>query len=81
MNTRQQPDWQLPLAEVQALINESMADRAGYIDATRLATALMGDSIARSIGVVSHRLPAAVVASKLKRNPSASRTSLQCPAQ
>ncbi|OWW19094.1 indolepyruvate ferredoxin oxidoreductase family protein [Noviherbaspirillum denitrificans] len=44
-----QPDWQFPLAEVQALINESVADRADYIDATRLATALMGDSIATNL--------------------------------
>jgi indolepyruvate ferredoxin oxidoreductase len=44
-----QPDWQFPFAEVQALINESVADRADYIDATRLATALMGDSIATNL--------------------------------
>ncbi|MEC4723260.1 indolepyruvate ferredoxin oxidoreductase family protein [Noviherbaspirillum sp. CPCC 100848] len=44
-----QPDWQFPFEEVQALINESVADRADYIDATRLATALMGDSIATNL--------------------------------
>ncbi|HYD60461.1 MAG TPA: indolepyruvate ferredoxin oxidoreductase family protein [Noviherbaspirillum sp.] len=57
VNTHQQPtghftknpDWQFPLQEVQALINESVADRADYIDATRLATALMGDSIATNL--------------------------------
>ena len=57
INTHQQPtghfarkpDWQFPFAEVQALINESVADRADYIDATRLATALMGDSIATNL--------------------------------
>ncbi|HYC42069.1 MAG TPA: indolepyruvate ferredoxin oxidoreductase family protein, partial [Noviherbaspirillum sp.] len=57
VNTHQQPtghfaknpDWQFPLHEVQALINESVADRADYIDATRLATALMGDSIATNL--------------------------------
>ena len=57
VNTHQQPtghftknpDWQFPLQDVQALINESVADRADYIDATRLATALMGDSIATNL--------------------------------
>jgi indolepyruvate ferredoxin oxidoreductase len=57
VNTHQQPtghfarnpDWKFPFAEVQALINESVADRADYIDATRLATALMGDSIATNL--------------------------------
>jgi indolepyruvate ferredoxin oxidoreductase len=44
-----QPDWQFPFEQVQALINESVADRADYIDATRLATALMGDSIATNL--------------------------------
>ncbi len=57
VNTHQQPtghfaqnaDWQFPLDEVRALINESVADRADYIDATRLATALMGDAIATNL--------------------------------
>ena len=45
----QQPDWQFPSGDVQALINESVANRADYIDATRLATALMGDAIATNL--------------------------------
>ncbi|HEY0843768.1 MAG TPA: indolepyruvate ferredoxin oxidoreductase family protein [Noviherbaspirillum sp.] len=57
LNTHQQPtghftknpDWAFPHAEVQALINESVANRADYVDATRLATALMGDSIATNL--------------------------------
>ncbi|MFC7515615.1 indolepyruvate ferredoxin oxidoreductase family protein [Herbaspirillum sp. GCM10030257] len=57
VNTHQQPtghfakspDWQFPFDEVQALINESVANRADYIDATRLATALMGDAIATNL--------------------------------
>jgi len=57
VNTHQQPtghfaknpDWQFPVEQVQALINESVADRADYVDATRLATALMGDSIATNL--------------------------------
>ncbi len=43
------PDWAFPLKEVQDLINESVANRADYIDATRLATALMGDAIATNL--------------------------------
>ncbi|WP_292937946.1 indolepyruvate ferredoxin oxidoreductase family protein [Noviherbaspirillum sp.] len=57
VNTHQQPtghftknpDWAFPLGEVQALINESVANRADYIDATKLATALMGDAIATNL--------------------------------
>ena len=44
-----QPDWQYPADEVQSLINDSVEGRAEYIDATRLATALMGDSIATNL--------------------------------
>ena len=44
-----QPDWQFPAEEVRALINESLDGRADYVDATRLATALMGDSIATNL--------------------------------
>jgi indolepyruvate ferredoxin oxidoreductase len=40
----QQADWQYPVAEVRALISESVGPQgADFIDATRLATALMGD--------------------------------------
>ncbi len=57
VNTHQQPtghftkdpDWRFPLEDVKALINESASDRADYIDATRLATALMGDAIATNL--------------------------------
>ncbi|KIF80213.1 indolepyruvate ferredoxin oxidoreductase family protein [Noviherbaspirillum autotrophicum] len=43
------PDWQFPFEQVRSLINESVAERADYIDATRLATALMGDAIATNL--------------------------------
>ena len=57
VNTHEQPtgkftqdaDWDFPLEQVQALINESVEQRADFIDATRLATALMGDSIATNL--------------------------------
>ncbi len=44
-----QPDWQFPADEVRALIDESVDGRADYVDATKLATALMGDSIATNL--------------------------------
>jgi indolepyruvate ferredoxin oxidoreductase len=48
------PDWQFPLDEVQALINESVDNRADFIDATKLATALMGDSIAANLFMLGY---------------------------
>ncbi len=44
-----QPDWQFPVEQVRALIDESVEHRADFIDATMLATALMGDSIATNL--------------------------------
>ena len=43
------PEWTFPAQEVRALIDESVAGRSDYVDATRLATALMGDSIATNL--------------------------------
>ncbi len=45
----QQPDWQYPADQVEALINDAVSGSADYVDATRLATALMGDSIATNL--------------------------------
>lgn len=57
VNTHQQPtgkftqnaDWIFPAEQVEALIKESVDQRADFIDATRLATALMGDAIATNL--------------------------------
>jgi indolepyruvate ferredoxin oxidoreductase len=57
INTHQQPpgpfardrDWQFPAEQIRALIEESVGGRAYFIDATRLATALLGDSIAANL--------------------------------
>jgi indolepyruvate ferredoxin oxidoreductase len=57
INLHQQPtgdfakdvDWQFPVAEVRALIDEAVSGRAHFIDATRLATALLGDAIATNL--------------------------------
>ncbi|MGH8732044.1 MAG: 2-oxoacid:acceptor oxidoreductase family protein, partial [Burkholderiales bacterium] len=45
----QDPDWQFPVEQIRALIDESVNGRAHFIDATRLATALLGDSIATNL--------------------------------
>src|SRR4029078_13728519 len=45
----QNPDWHFPLEEIRAVIDESVEGRAHFVDATRLATALLGDSIATNL--------------------------------
>ncbi len=50
----QQPNWQYPASEVEALIDESVGGSVDYIDATRLATALMGDSIATNLFMLGY---------------------------
>lgn len=45
----QEADWQFPSDAVKALIMESVDGNAEFIDATKLATALMGDSIATNL--------------------------------
>ncbi len=57
INLHQQPpgqftqdaDWQFPVSEVRALIDEAVGGRAQFLDATRLATALLGDAIATNL--------------------------------
>jgi indolepyruvate ferredoxin oxidoreductase len=43
------PDWQFHEAEVRALIDEAVGGRAHFLDATRLAAALLGDAIATNL--------------------------------
>ena len=45
----QNPDWQFPAEQIRSLIEESVGGRSHFIDATRLATALLGDSIATNL--------------------------------
>ena len=45
----QQPDWRFPAQDIRALIEEAVASRSWFIDATRIATALLGDSIATNL--------------------------------
>jgi indolepyruvate ferredoxin oxidoreductase len=51
----QNADWQYPVEEVRALIEESVGNGAAdFIDATKLATALMGDSIAANLFMLGY---------------------------
>lgn len=52
----QNADWQYPAAQVRQLIEESVggAEAADFIDATKLATALMGDSIAANLFMLGY---------------------------
>ncbi|MDA1011241.1 MAG: 2-oxoacid:acceptor oxidoreductase family protein [Proteobacteria bacterium] len=57
INTHDQPtgaftqdrDWEFPKAQLATLINESVANQATFINATQLATRLLGDSIATNL--------------------------------
>jgi indolepyruvate ferredoxin oxidoreductase len=52
----QQRDWEFPAEQVRALIAEAVGGEAGvdFIDATKLATALMGDSIAANLFMMGY---------------------------
>ncbi|MGZ5199231.1 MAG: indolepyruvate ferredoxin oxidoreductase family protein [Telluria sp.] len=52
----QQADWQYPAGQVRGLIDEAVGanDAADFIDATKLATALMGDSIASNLFMLGY---------------------------
>ena len=50
----QHPDWQFPADKIRALIDESVAGRSHYVDATRLATVLLGDSIATNLFMLGY---------------------------
>jgi len=45
----QQPDWVFPAEQVRSLIEESVEGQADFLDATQLATRLMGDAIAANL--------------------------------
>jgi len=45
----QNPDWQFPAEQIRALISESVGGHAEFLDATTLATRLMGDAIAANL--------------------------------
>jgi indolepyruvate ferredoxin oxidoreductase len=52
----QQRDWEFPTEQVRSLIAEAVGGESGvdFIDATKLATALMGDSIAANLFMMGY---------------------------
>jgi indolepyruvate ferredoxin oxidoreductase len=48
------PDWRFPDEQIRALINEALDGRSHFVDATRIATALMGDSIATNLFLLGY---------------------------
>jgi indolepyruvate ferredoxin oxidoreductase len=52
----QQRDWEFPTEQVRSLILEAVGGEAGvdFIDATKLATSLMGDSIAANLFMMGY---------------------------
>ena len=48
------PDWQFPAAQVRSLIKETAGPSAEFVDATRIATALLGDSIAANLFMLGY---------------------------
>jgi len=49
-----EPDWTFPGAEVRSLIEESAGQSVDFIDASRIATALLGDSIATNLFMLGY---------------------------
>ncbi len=65
-----QPDWQYPARAVLDLIETSVGGEFTFLDATRLATALLGDSIATNLfmlGIACQKGLLPVSASSLRR--------------
>lgn len=50
----QDRDWQFPHSEVIDLIGEAVGERATFVPGTRIATQLMGDSIATNLFMLGH---------------------------
>jgi indolepyruvate ferredoxin oxidoreductase len=48
------PDWEFPAKQIRALMTEAAGAGAEFIDATRIATALMGDSIAANLFILGY---------------------------
>ncbi|WP_240162774.1 indolepyruvate ferredoxin oxidoreductase family protein [Paraburkholderia sp. Cy-641] len=49
-----QPDWQFPDEEVAQVIRDAVGERAHFLDATAIATALLGDSIATNLFMLGY---------------------------
>lgn len=56
-----EPNWRFPSTEIRNLIEESAGRRPHFIDATLLATALMGDSIATNLFMLGYAWQAGLI--------------------
>ncbi len=62
INTHEQPtgyfaqdrDWAFPAENIRRLLDDSVGGRAHFVDATRIATALLGDSIATNLFMLGY---------------------------
>ena len=50
----QDPNWTFPAEDLRRLIGDATGGRAEYVDATALATALLGDAIAANLFLLGH---------------------------
>ena len=50
----QNPDWQYPLEQVRTTLASALGESPGYINATGIATALLGDSIATNLFMLGY---------------------------
>ena len=50
----QDPHWTFPAEDLRRLIGDATGGRAEYVDATALATALLGDAIAANLFLLGH---------------------------
>ncbi|MCW5625750.1 MAG: indolepyruvate ferredoxin oxidoreductase family protein, partial [Burkholderiales bacterium] len=57
----QDADWSFPVDRIKALIDESVAGRATFVDATKLATALLGDSIATNLFMLGYAFQSGLI--------------------
>jgi indolepyruvate ferredoxin oxidoreductase len=48
------PDWEFPAGDLRSLISDATAAQAEYLDATSLATALLGDAIAANLFLLGY---------------------------
>jgi indolepyruvate ferredoxin oxidoreductase len=50
----QHPDWEYPAAQVRDLLDRAVRGRSRWVDATRLATALLGDAISANVFLLGY---------------------------
>lgn len=55
------PDWQFPLESTERLISDSVGGNVDFVNATKLATALMGDSIATNLFILGFAFQKAAI--------------------